>query len=70
MVLDTGAHSPTDNDHWHTDMTYAHEPPMAGVLYSRLLPTPIRVLAPPLRGDKLRGDEGISLRPLSISKPL
>jgi taurine dioxygenase len=38
VVLDTGAHSPTDNDHWHTDMTYSREPPMAGILYSRLIP--------------------------------
>src|SRR5215469_8232132 len=38
VVLDTGAHNPTDNDHWHTDMTYSREPPMAGILYSHLLP--------------------------------
>jgi taurine dioxygenase len=48
VVLDTGAHSPTDNDHWHTDMTYAREPPMAGILYSRLLP--------PHGGDTLWAD--------------
>ena len=38
VVLDTGEYNPTDNDHWHTDMTYSHEPPMAGILYSRLIP--------------------------------
>ena len=48
VVLDTGAHSPTDNDHWHTDMTYASEPPMAGILYSRLIP--------PHGGDTLWAD--------------
>jgi taurine dioxygenase len=48
VVLDTGAHSPTDNDHWHTDMTYSPEPPMAGTLYSRLLP--------PQGGDTLWAD--------------
>jgi taurine dioxygenase len=48
VVLDTGAHSPTDNDHWHTDMTYASEPPMAGILYSRLIP--------PQGGDTLWAD--------------
>jgi taurine dioxygenase len=48
VVLDTGAHSPTDNDHWHTDMTYSREPPMAGILYSRLIP--------PHGGDTLWAD--------------
>ena len=48
VVLDTGAHNPTDNDHWHTDMTYSREPPMAGILYSRLIP--------PNGGDTLWAD--------------
>ena len=48
VVLDTGTHSPTDNDHWHTDMTYSREPPMAGLLYSRLIP--------PHGGDTLWAD--------------
>src|SRR5437868_13456828 len=48
VVLDTGAHNPTDNDHWHTDMTFCREPPMAGILYSRLIP--------PQGGDTLWAD--------------
>jgi taurine dioxygenase len=48
VVLDTGAHNPTDNDHWHTDMTFCPEPPMAGVLYSRSIP--------PHGGDTLWAD--------------
>lgn len=59
VVLDTGAHSPTDNDHWHTDMTYAHEPPMAGILYSRLIP--------PQGGDTLWADMNAAYLALSGS---
>jgi taurine dioxygenase len=59
VVLDTGAHSPTDNDHWHTDMTYAREPPMAGILYSRLIP--------PQGGDTLWADMHAAYLALSPS---
>lgn len=59
VVLDTGAHAPTDNDHWHTDMTYSSEPPMAGLLYSRLIP--------PLGGDTLWADMHAAYLGLSIS---
>jgi taurine dioxygenase len=37
VMVDTSGHSPIDNDHWHTDMTSSIEPPMAGILYSRVL---------------------------------
>lgn len=59
VVLDTGPHSPTDNDHWHTDMTYSREPPMAGILYSRLLP--------PQGGDTLWADMHAAYLALSDS---
>jgi taurine dioxygenase len=59
VVLDTGAHNPTDNDHWHTDMTYSREPPMAGVLYSRLIP--------PNGGDTLWADMHAAYAALSAS---
>ena len=59
VVLDTGAHSPTDNDHWHTDMTYAPAPPMAGILYSRLIP--------PAGGDTLWADMHAAYLALSPS---
>ena len=38
MVLDNHAGNPTDNDHWHTDVTYLERPAMAGILYARELP--------------------------------
>jgi taurine dioxygenase len=59
VVLDTGAHNPTDNDHWHTDMTYSREPPMAGILYSCLLP--------PEGGDTLWADMHAAYTALSGS---
>lgn len=59
VVLDTGSHSPTDNDHWHTDMTYSPEPPMAGILYSRLIP--------PQGGDTLWADMHAAYLALSPS---
>ncbi len=45
MVLDNHAGNPTDNDHWHTDVTYLERPAMAGMLYARELP--------PVGGDTL-----------------
>ena len=59
VVLDTGEHNPTDNDHWHTDMTYSAEPPMAGILYSRLIP--------PQGGDTLWADMHAAYLALSSS---
>ena len=38
MVLDNHAQNPTDNDHWHTDVTYLERPAMAGMLYARQVP--------------------------------
>ncbi len=38
FVLDNHAQNPTDNDAWHTDVTFIETPPMASLLYARLLP--------------------------------
>ena len=38
LVLDNHADNPTDNDNWHTDVTFIETPPMASILYARNLP--------------------------------
>ena len=38
MVLDNHAANPTDNDDWHTDVTYLERPATAGMLYARQVP--------------------------------
>jgi taurine dioxygenase len=38
FILDNHASNPTDNDAWHTDVTFIETPPMASILYARLLP--------------------------------
>lgn len=38
LVLDNHADNPTDNDNWHTDVTFIETPPMASILYARELP--------------------------------
>jgi taurine dioxygenase len=38
LVLDNHADNPTDNDNWHTDVTFIETPPMASILYARQLP--------------------------------
>src|SRR4051812_15665006 len=38
FVLDNHAGNPTDNDAWHTDVTFIETPPMASILYAKLLP--------------------------------
>ena len=38
MVLDNHADNPTDNDHWHTDVTFLERPAMGALLYARELP--------------------------------
>lgn len=39
MLLDNHAGNPTDNDHWHTDVTFLERPAMGALLYARTLPT-------------------------------
>jgi taurine dioxygenase len=38
FVLDNHAGNPTDNDAWHTDVTFIETPPLGAVLHARLLP--------------------------------
>lgn len=45
MVLDTGPHNPTDNDVWHTDVTFIETPPAIVALSGKRLP--------PIGGDTL-----------------
>ena len=38
FILDNHADNPTDNDAWHTDVTFIETPPLGAILYARLLP--------------------------------
>ena len=38
MVLDNHGGNPSDNDYWHTDVTYLERPAMAALLYARQVP--------------------------------
>jgi taurine dioxygenase len=38
IVLDNHADNPTDNDNWHTDVTFIETPPMGSILLARELP--------------------------------
>jgi taurine dioxygenase len=38
FILDNHAGNPTDNDSWHTDVTFIETPPMASILYAKQLP--------------------------------
>jgi len=38
MLLDNGPHNPTDNDMWHTDVTFLERPAMAALLYAEIVP--------------------------------
>lgn len=38
FILDNHKDNPTDNDSWHTDVTFIETPPMASILYARRLP--------------------------------
>ncbi len=37
FILDNHANNPTDNDAWHTDVTFIETPPLGAILYARLL---------------------------------
>jgi taurine dioxygenase len=39
FILDNHANNPTDNDAWHTDVTFIETPPLGAILYAKLLPT-------------------------------
>jgi len=38
MVVDNHPENPTDNDHWHTDVTFLERPAMGAILHARVLP--------------------------------
>jgi taurine dioxygenase len=38
FILDNHANNPTDNDAWHTDVTFIETPPLGAILYAKLLP--------------------------------
>jgi taurine dioxygenase len=38
FILDNHAGNPTDNDAWHTDVTFIETPPLGAVLYAKQLP--------------------------------
>ena len=38
FVLDNHAGNPTDNDSWHTDVTFIETPPLGALLYAKQLP--------------------------------
>ena len=38
FILDNHAANPTDNDAWHTDVTFIETPPLGAVLYAKQLP--------------------------------
>jgi taurine dioxygenase len=38
LLLDNHAGNPTDNDTWHTDVTFIETPPLGSILYARELP--------------------------------
>lgn len=39
LVLDNHADNPTDNDTWHTDVTFIETPPLGSILVARQLPS-------------------------------
>lgn len=59
FVLDNHAKNPTDNDVWHTDVTFIETPPMASILHAQSLP--------PTGGDTLWSNMQAAYEALSPS---
>ncbi len=59
MLLDNHDANPSDNDHWHTDVTFLERPAMGALLYARELP--------PTGGDTLWSSMTAAYRALSPS---
>jgi taurine dioxygenase len=60
FILDNHAGNPTDNDAWHTDVTFIETPPLGAILYAKLLP--------PEGGDTCWADMQAAYE--GLSKPL
>lgn len=60
MVLDTGPHNPTDNDVWHSDVTFIDAPPAIVALAAKK--------TPPLGGDTLWSSNEAAYE--ALSEPL
>jgi taurine dioxygenase len=60
FILDNHADNPTDNDTWHTDVTFIETPPLGAILYAKLLP--------PEGGDTVWADMQAAYE--GLSKPL
>lgn len=57
MVIDNHVDNPTDNNHWHTDVTFIDTPPMGSILAARQLP--------PTGGDTMWSSMTAAYRDLS-----
>ena len=57
MVIDNHAGNPTDNDHWHTDVTFLERPALGAVLYAEVVP--------PTGGDTMWSSMTAAYRALS-----
>jgi taurine dioxygenase len=60
FILDNHADNPTDNDAWHTDVTFIETPPMGSILYAKELP--------PTGGDTVWSDMRAAY--LALSQPM
>jgi len=58
FILDNHAGNPTDNDSWHTDVTFIETPPMASLLYAKSLP--------PCGGDTIWSNMKTAYEALSV----
>lgn len=57
MLIDNHTGNPTDNNFWHTDVTFIENPPLGGVLHARQLP--------PVGGDTMWSSMTAAYRALS-----
>src|ERR1700744_2386807 len=60
FILDNHANNPTDNDAWHTDVTFIETPPLGAILYAKLLP--------PVGGDTVWANMQAAYE--ALSKPM
>ncbi|MDQ0465805.1 taurine dioxygenase [Caulobacter ginsengisoli] len=60
MIIDNHVDNPTDNNFWHTDVTFIDTPPMGSILHARQLP--------PVGGDTMWASMTAAYR--ALSKPM